>query len=98
MQLRSRKMALGTMKRFGRAAFLLLAALLVLISMPARPSNSTESPDDGRADAILAKMTLEQRVDHIGSSGAADGRWEFAITCVSPIRGAHCATGTAFFG
>jgi beta-glucosidase len=66
MQLRSREMALGTMKRFGRAAFLLLAALLVLISMSARTSNSAESPDDGRADAILAKMTLEQKIDYIG--------------------------------
>jgi len=66
MQLRSREMALGTMKRFGRAAFLLLAALLVLISMSARTSNSAESPDDGRADAILAKMTLGQKIDYIG--------------------------------
>ena len=66
MQLRSREMALDTMKRFGRAACSLLAALLVLIFAPARSSDSAESPDDGRADTILAKMTLEQRVDYIG--------------------------------
>jgi beta-glucosidase len=65
MQLRSREMAVGT-KRIGRAACLLLATHLVLISMPARSAHSAESPDDGRADAILAKMTLEQRIDYIG--------------------------------
>src|SRR6202050_1403593 len=66
MQLRSREMALDTMKRFGRAAGSLLAALLVLIFAPARSSDSAESPDDGRADTILAKMTLEQKIDYIG--------------------------------
>ncbi|MGB9070317.1 MAG: beta-glucosidase [Candidatus Acidiferrales bacterium] len=66
MQLRSREMASVTMKRFGRAACLLVAVIVVSISMPARSGNSPESADDRRADAILAKMTLEQRIDYLG--------------------------------
>ena len=53
MQLRSREMAPGAMKRFGRAACWLLAALLVLISMPARSGSSAESPDEARNCVLI---------------------------------------------
>jgi beta-glucosidase len=44
-----------------------LAALAILgLSLPARSGSSVEAPDDSRVDAILAKMTLEQKIDYIG--------------------------------
>ncbi len=59
----------GGASRFGRALFTLLAALLagsfVGISVPAQ-SGSPRSAEDARAEAILAKMSLEQKIDYIG--------------------------------
>src|SRR5580658_3564222 len=44
-----------------------LAALAILgLSLPARSGSSVQAPDDSRVDAILAKMTLEQKIDYIG--------------------------------
>jgi beta-glucosidase len=66
MQAQSHERALGAMKRFGRAACFLLAALLAGITVPAQSGSSDHSQDDRRADAIVAKMTLEEKIDYIG--------------------------------
>jgi beta-glucosidase len=50
--------------RLARAAGTLLAVLVVGVSVPARPAS--QSDDDARAGAILAKMSLEQKIDYIG--------------------------------
>ena len=64
MRIRRREMVPGMNWRFTRAAGTLLAVLLVGTSVPARPAS--ESDDDARAGVILAKMTLEQKIDYIG--------------------------------
>jgi beta-glucosidase len=55
----------GLMKRSSVIACVLLVALLAGVCVPARPGQSEE---DSRADAILAKMTLEQKIDYIGGT------------------------------
>lgn len=59
----------GGASRFGRVLFTLLGALLAGslagISVPAQ-SGAPQSAEDARADAILAKMSLEQKIDYIG--------------------------------
>jgi beta-glucosidase len=65
MQVWVRKLASTMANRFGRAAGTLLVVLLIGISMPAR-SGSAQSEDDRRVEAVLAKMTLEQKIDYIG--------------------------------
>jgi beta-glucosidase len=65
MQVRSRKSASSMADRFGLAACTLLVVLFIGVSLPAR-SGSAQSEDDRRVDAILAKMTLEQKIDYVG--------------------------------
>ena len=64
MRNRHRAMAPGMNLRLARAAGTLLAAVLVSVGVPARPASPSD--DDARAGAILAKMSLEQKVDYIG--------------------------------
>jgi beta-glucosidase len=64
MRIRHREMVPGMNLRLTRAAGTLLAVLLVGVSVPARPAPQPD--DDARASAILAKMSLEQKVDYIG--------------------------------
>ncbi len=52
-------------RRVPLACALLIAVLLAGIGAPARPGQSEE---DSRVEAILAKMTLEQKIDYIGGS------------------------------
>jgi beta-glucosidase len=49
-------------------AGVLLGLALVGLSLPAWSGNGAETQDDSRADAILAKMTLEQKIDYIGGT------------------------------
>jgi beta-glucosidase len=65
MPVRSRKAAQSTVKGLGRAAWSLLAVLLVGSLAPGRPNPQPQSEEDRRADAILAKLTLEQKIDYI---------------------------------
>ena len=64
MRIRHREIVPEMNLRLARAAGTLLAVLFVGISVPARPAS--QSDDDARAGAILAKMSLEQKVDYIG--------------------------------
>jgi beta-glucosidase len=64
MRIRHRAMVPGMNLRLARAAGTLLAALFVGVGVPARPASPSD--DDARAGAILAKMSLEQKVDYIG--------------------------------
>ena len=64
MRIRHRRMVPGMNLRLARAAGTLLAVLVVGVSVPARPAS--QSDDDARAGAILAKMSLEQKIDYIG--------------------------------
>jgi beta-glucosidase len=66
MPFRSRGLAPGTMRRCGRAACSLLAVLILGIAVPARSGRSVSSPEDSRIETILAKMTLEEKIDYIG--------------------------------
>ncbi len=55
----------GLDRRSVRIASALMAVMLAGICVPAR---SGQSGDDGRVEAILAKMTLEQKIDYIGGT------------------------------
>jgi beta-glucosidase len=63
-----RKSALVNQRRIGAAACALVAVALCGLSMAARPQGEAQSEGDSRADAILAKMTLEQKIDYIGGT------------------------------
>jgi beta-glucosidase len=60
---RPRKVGRWTLKRGSQFGCLVLLILLARLQAPVRSRASTESDADRRADAILAKMTLEQKVD-----------------------------------
>jgi beta-glucosidase len=74
MQVRYRETAFRTLTRFAGVACILLVVLLVVVSVPARPASSAQPEEDRRADAILAKMSLEQKVDYIGGVNSFDIR------------------------
>src|SRR6202030_4039469 len=63
-----------TLKRFAGVACILLTVLLVFVSRPARPASPAHSNQDSRADRILAKMSLEQKIDYIGGVNNFDIR------------------------
>jgi len=65
MQILRSDTASGHLNRFTCAACSLLAVLIIGLAAPVR---SGESPDEARIEAILAKMTLEQKIDYIGGS------------------------------
>jgi beta-glucosidase len=66
MQARFRGSALHTLKQLAGVTCILLMALLVVVSVRARPASPADSEEESRADAILAKMSLEQKIDYIG--------------------------------
>jgi beta-glucosidase len=63
---RYRKSEIRNRWRFGRAVTALAALVVVGLALPARSGSAVEPPDDSRVDAILAKMTLEQKIDYVG--------------------------------
>ena len=58
----------GKLRRMVLTACSILAGLLIAVSNSARQAPQTGSEQDRRAEAILAKMSLEQRIDYIGGS------------------------------
>jgi len=66
MSIRSRQAALSKMKGLVRGVWPLVAALLVGSLAPIRPNPQPQSEEDRRSDAILAKLSLEQKIDYIG--------------------------------
>jgi beta-glucosidase len=62
------------LKRFAGVACILVTVLLVVILVPARPASPAQSEEDSRADRILAKMSLEQKIDYIGGVNNFDIR------------------------
>ncbi len=66
MQFRHRDLPLPITGRFGGFAAALTCGLLAIWVGIALPARSGQSEDDAHADAILAKMSLEQKIDYIG--------------------------------
>ena len=56
------------LKRAPKVACLLLLLMLAGIETPVRSGSSAQSDDDRRVDAILAKMTLEEKIDYVGGT------------------------------
>lgn len=61
----SRKARPKIVTRSRRVVCLLLAMLLAGIQAPVRSASSAESDIDRRVDAILAQMTLEEKIDYL---------------------------------
>lgn len=74
MRIRYRQAALGKSMRLKSAACAALAVALAGISVPVRPAPQTQSEEEVRADAILGKMTIEQKIDYIGGVNGFDLR------------------------
>ena len=94
---RSRKVRYGALKLGRRAACLLLLVLLVGMQAPVRSGSSVDSDADRRAEAILAKMTLEEKIDFLGGT---DGFFVRAMPDlgVPPLRMADGPMGVRNFG
>ena len=63
---RHRKALRHMVKRGCQVVCLLLVVLLTGARAPVRSGSSAESDIDRRVDAILAKMTLEEKIDYLG--------------------------------
>jgi beta-glucosidase len=94
LHIRDHEMTRSLVKRSAPMAFALLVALLAGVCVPARPGQSEE---ESRADAILAKMTLEQKIDYIGGT---DGFYVRAMPelAVPALRMADGPIGVRNFG
>jgi beta-glucosidase len=65
---RSRKVQRGVLKRGRQVACLLLLVLLGGMQASVQSGSSAESDADRRVEAILAKMTLEEKIDFLGGT------------------------------
>jgi beta-glucosidase len=74
MQPRYRETAFRILKRLAGVTYILFTVLFVVVSLRARPASPAHSEEDGRADEILAKMSLEQKIDYIGGVNNFDIR------------------------
>src|SRR6202050_4204191 len=63
---RDRQAQHDLMRRSCQLACLLLSVLVAGVLAPVRSGSSADSDVDRRVDAIIAKMTLEQKIDYIG--------------------------------
>ena len=97
MEGRHRKWAIGKSKGLRRIASALVALMIVGLSLPANLRSRAESQEDNRVNAILAKMTLEEKIDYIGG---VDGFYIRAIpeSGVPALRMADGPMGVRNFG
>src|ERR1017187_3545466 len=63
-----RKAQRGILKRGGQLGCLVVLMLLTGVQVPAQSGSPAESDADRRAEAILAKMTIEQKIDLLGGT------------------------------
>jgi len=76
MEVTSQKARRTIQKWAAQSATLALVVLLAGVRAPVRSGSSSDSDADARANAILAKMTLEQKIDLLGG---ADGFFVRAV-------------------
>jgi beta-glucosidase len=74
MRFRDQGLKFRIAKRFTRIAVALGCAPLAILVGIAAPTRSGQSENDTRADAILAKMSVEQKIDYIGGVNNFDIR------------------------